>query len=178
MIFVQFSGLELVAQNLSRLDEENDQDAEGVHNSLSIIENVLEFDNNYINTLCEKTCIIEYLVLRCKRKLFDGNKLYCSEVLLMLIQSHEKCIIQLGNLESNGSDGIDLLLQCISIYRKKEIKLTDEQECFENLFLCLCGASDSKLHTSLRRILVMTSNCTSVQFLYFAVFCKDLLGSL
>lgn len=39
---VGFKGLELLVQNLSRLDESNEEDAKGVNTTMGVLENLLE----------------------------------------------------------------------------------------------------------------------------------------
>ena len=69
---------------------------------------------------------------------FDANKLYASEVLSILLQSDTENARRLGELQ--GMDGIDMLLQAVSYYRKRAPGDEDEQECVENLFTSLCTA--------------------------------------
>lgn len=122
--FVAGQGLELIVQNLSRLDENNEEDAQGVHNSLAIIENLVEINPELSVTLCEKTHILKYLLERLKAKKFDANKLYCSEILSILLQTEQN---QRRLCGIAGLDGMDLLLQAIAVYRKKEVDALDEQ---------------------------------------------------
>lgn len=113
--FLENSGLELLVQNFSRLDESSEEDAQGVHYTMQIIENLSEVSsfwlgnyliaNNHILslaaalcccrckirpslcvTICQKTQILPFLLRRLKNKAFDPNKLYCSEILCILLQ--------------------------------------------------------------------------------------------
>jgi len=78
---------------------------------------------------------MKYLLLRIsKDKLFDGNKLYASEILSILLQDIETNHKKLVEL-----DGIEILLQSISAYRKKDPESTEESEMLANLFDCLCS---------------------------------------
>jgi beta-catenin-like protein 1 len=102
-------GLELLVQNLSRLDESSEEDAQGVYNSLAVIENLVEIRPSIAVTVCEKTNILEFLLLRLKSKAFDANKFYCAEILSVLLQADAEnqrrvCCIP-------GLDGMDALLQ-------------------------------------------------------------------
>lgn len=128
-------GLELLVQNLPRLDETNNEDAQGVHDTFAIIENILEVQPTYADDLCERTGILKFLLSRLNTKVFDDNKLYASELLSIILQSsldNVKRLIQLPDL-----DGVETLLRCIAIYRRKHLDRQDEQECCENLFLSL-----------------------------------------
>jgi len=128
--------LELLVQNLSRLDEKQSEDVQAVFNTLSIIENLAEFEPQMVETITEKTDIMKYLLQHIsKDKPFDGNKLYSSEILSILLQTVEKNQKKLAEL-----DGIEILLQSISAYRKKDPETVEESEMLENLFDCLCSA--------------------------------------
>jgi beta-catenin-like protein 1 len=118
-------GLELIVQNLSRLDEANDEDAQGVYNSMAIIENLIELKPEVATLICEKTHILKFLLLRLKVKKFDANKLYCSEILSILLQSGEENQKRVCNLQ--GMDGMEALLQTIAQYRKKDPASLDEE---------------------------------------------------
>lgn len=131
---IKIQGFELLVQNLSRLDETNDEDAQGVHNTMAIFENFLEIQPDISVHLCEKTYILHYLLNRIRTKNFDANKLYCSEILSILLQSdvrNQKILCQLPT-PSDGStqnhvNGLELLLESIAIYRKKDVDIADEQ---------------------------------------------------
>ncbi len=128
-------GLELLVQNLFRLDETNNEDPQGVHDTFAVIENILEVRPAYADAICERTSILTFLLNRLKTKAFDDNKLYASEILSIILQSSAENSRRLATLD--GLDGVDALLQCIAIYRRKHLTRQDEQECCENLFLAL-----------------------------------------
>mmetsp|Transcript_23593 Transcript_23593/g.69028 ORF Transcript_23593/g.69028 Transcript_23593/m.69028 type:complete len:651 (-) Transcript_23593:125-2077(-) len=135
---VEDQGLELLVQNLSRLDESTGDDAEGIQNTLAIIENLSDIRPSICADLCEKTGILKFLLMRLKVRKFDGNKLYASEILSILVQADTKNAQRLGDL--SGTDGVDLLLQALSYYRKREPAGEEEQECVENMFNSLGAA--------------------------------------
>ena len=66
LLFSRHSGLELIVQNLSRLDESNEEDAQGVHSSLGCIENLVEVRPNVAVLVCERTHMLKFLLLRLK----------------------------------------------------------------------------------------------------------------
>jgi beta-catenin-like protein 1 len=142
--FIALQGLELIIQNLLRLNEDNEEDNIGVYNTMSIIENLIEIDSTIAKLCCEKTNIFKFLLLRLKNKKFDANKLYCSEILSILLQTDPTNVILLSNL--NDMDGIDILLQSIANYRKKEIELLDEQVYIFLLFYCFTHFDSIKYH--------------------------------
>jgi len=72
-------GLELLVENLGRLDEtkgEGSEDSDGVHATLNVLENLLDFRPAAVAAhLAEKTNILRFLLKRLKSRKFDANKL-------------------------------------------------------------------------------------------------------
>ncbi|CAH1183171.1 unnamed protein product [Phaedon cochleariae] len=125
----------LLVQNLERLDETVKEEADGVHNTLSIIENLIELRTEITNE-ATKQGLLAWLLKRLKVKApFDGNKLYASEMLSILLQDNEKNRLALGDL-----DGIDGLLQQLAFYKRHDPNSAEEHELMENLFNSLCSA--------------------------------------
>lgn len=125
----------LLVQNLDRLDESVKEEADGVHNTLSIIENLTELSADITNEAV-KQGLLAWLLKRLRLKApFDPNKLYASEVLSILLQDNEKNRVALGEL-----DGIDTLLQQLAFYKRHDPNSAEEHELMENLFNCLCSA--------------------------------------
>jgi beta-catenin-like protein 1 len=100
----------LLVQNLERLDENVAEEAEGVHNTLSIFENITEAR--------PETCVdaasqglMQWVLKRLRAKVpFHANKLYASELLSILLQSNLVNRQLLGEME-----GIDTLLQQLAV---------------------------------------------------------------
>ncbi|KAF3860061.1 hypothetical protein F7725_000316 [Dissostichus mawsoni] len=65
---------------------------------------------------------------------FDANKLYCSEILAILLQNNDNTRELLGEM-----DGIDVLLQQLSVFKRHNPSTAEEQEMMENLFDALCS---------------------------------------
>ncbi|KAK3733987.1 hypothetical protein QZH41_009843, partial [Actinostola sp. cb2023] len=125
----------LLVQNLERLDETLREENEGVHNSLGIIENMTELRDS-ISITAGVQGLMGWLIKRLKQKpAFNANKLYSSEIMSILIQNTEENRQLLGEL-----NGIDTLLQCLSLYKRYDPATSDETEYMENLFNCLCSA--------------------------------------
>ncbi|CAF1612332.1 unnamed protein product, partial [Didymodactylos carnosus] len=143
----------LLVQNMDRLDENIKEEAEGIHNSLGIIitiyltlihclflhlavvENMTEFRPVTCIDAC-KQGLLQYLLKRLKIKSpFDSIRLYCSELLSILLQNHDENRQTLGEL-----DGIDILLQQLAYYKRHDPQTSEEYEYMENLFSCLCSA--------------------------------------
>ncbi|GFR75921.1 beta-catenin-like protein 1 [Elysia marginata] len=125
----------ILVNNLDRLDENIKEEFEGVHNSLAIIENLSEFNPDVCSDIAQQG-LMQWLLkrLRIKRP-FDQNKLYCSEILSILLQDTEENRQLLGELE-----GIDDLLQLLALFKKQDPSSKDEMELMENLFNSMCSA--------------------------------------
>uniref|UniRef100_A0A2R9B3K6 Beta-catenin-like protein 1 n=1 Tax=Pan paniscus TaxID=9597 RepID=A0A2R9B3K6_PANPA len=85
----------LLVQNVERLDESVKEQVNGVHNTLVIVENMLE--------MCTKGAqqgLPQWLLKRLKaKKSFDANKLYCSEMQAILLQDNDENRKLLGELD-------------------------------------------------------------------------------
>lgn len=131
--------LDLLVANFSRLSESNESDRSGVYHALSVLENLSSRP-----TLAEKigqdTMILPWLLTRIQKteSPVTQNKQYSAEVLAILLQSSELNRTKLCTL-----DGVDILLQLLASYRKRDpIKGTEEEEFVENLFDCLTCVVD------------------------------------
>ena len=121
-------------QNLERLDEKVKEDADGVHNTLAIIENTCELKNAEICKVAGEQGLLLWLLKRVRVRQYDANKLYASEILAILLQNNETNQCLLGEI-----DGIDVLLQSLAYYKRRNPGGVDEVEMMENLFDCLCS---------------------------------------
>ncbi|XP_071512891.1 beta-catenin-like protein 1 isoform X1 [Panulirus ornatus] len=124
----------ILVHNLQRLDETQKPEADGVHNTLGIIENLAEVHPE----ICSEAGpggLLAWLLKRLRAKLpFDANKLYTSEILAICVQSHEENRLLLGEM-----DGIDVLLQQLAVYKRHDPSAIEEVEMMENLFDTLCS---------------------------------------
>ena len=127
--------LALLVQILERLDEKVSEDKEGIHNTLAIIENISEILNKPVTTAAGEQGLLTWLLKRVRIRQYDENKLYASEILAILLQDHTSNQSLLGN-----SDGIDILLQSLAYYKRRDPHSSDEIELMENLFDCLCSS--------------------------------------
>jgi beta-catenin-like protein 1 len=134
---VENQGLELLVKNLERLDEADEEDAQGVHHTMNIIENLTEVRPAICTQICECSDILKYLLKRLKVKKFDRNKLYCSEILSILTQADIENKKRVGQLAK--PDGVDLLLQVAAYYRRRDPQNLEEAECVQNVFSCLAN---------------------------------------
>lgn len=133
--FLLEQGMALVVQNLGRLDDQkSDEDAEGVTNSLSIIENLVELVPEVADQVCSDAGILKFLIARIRAKVFDAIQLHASETLSILLQASQENTHRLVAL--NGMDGLDELLQAVAPYRKRNPESLDEAVSLYKYFYC------------------------------------------
>ncbi|TNN11047.1 Beta-catenin-like protein isoform 2 [Schistosoma japonicum] len=100
-----------------------------------IVESLLEIRPD-MNVTMANQGLFSWLLRRLqKRPVFDKNKLYVSELLSILLQMDETNRRQLGEV-----DGIDILLQQLSVYKRHDPGTQEEIELMLNLFDCLCSS--------------------------------------
>ncbi|XP_022265210.2 beta-catenin-like protein 1 isoform X5 [Canis lupus familiaris] len=100
--------------------------------SIAVVDLLQELTD--IDTLHESEEGAEVLIDALAKMPFDANKLYCSEVLAILLQDNDENRELLGEL-----DGIDVLLQQLSVFKRHNPSTAEEQEMMENLFDSLCS---------------------------------------
>jgi len=103
---IQNQALELLIQNLGRLDDSGDsahgsgggggddaEKSEGVYATLNVLENLLDFRPVEVaSSLNTKTGALKYLLRKLKQRKFDNNKLYSAEILASLLASDPQVI--------------------------------------------------------------------------------------
>lgn len=124
--------MSILLQVLESLDEKNEDEAKGLHNVLGIAENLVEADPDLAEHAFKQGLLL-WILNRLKIRSFDANKLYCSELLAVLLQSSTANRSSLGNIE-----GIDTMLQALALYKRRNPQLAEEQEMMHNLFDGLC----------------------------------------
>jgi beta-catenin-like protein 1 len=122
--FLRQQGLELIVQNLLRLDESSEEDAQGVHNTFSLIESLVDLRASVAKDICKKTHILTYLLKRLRPRKCDANKLYASELLSILLQQYDSNLLRVSLTEE--VDGLDELLQAVAPFRKREPESAEE----------------------------------------------------
>lgn len=127
--------LDLLVQNLSRLDEAEDTDKQGVYFTLGIFENFASLDPELSERVVRETPLVKWLLSRLKMKGFDQNKQYASELLAILLQSSTT-----NRQKFSKEGGVDVVLQSLAAFRKRDPRDADETEYMENLFDALCSA--------------------------------------
>jgi len=124
----------LLVSNLDRLDESVREEGEGVHNTLAIVENIVEFRPEVCRDVASAG-FMTWLVKKLKVKVaFSDNKLYASEILSILLQNEPENRTSFGEMEA-----IDSLLQQLAYYKRHDPNVAEEVELMENLFDCLCS---------------------------------------
>ncbi|KAG0167587.1 hypothetical protein DFQ28_000837 [Apophysomyces sp. BC1034] len=124
--------LELLVQNLERLDEKEETDRQGIFKILGIVENLLALEPQLAERIALKTQMMEWILKRVQNKSFDSNRAYASEILSILLQENRDIRLKLADL-----GGVDTLLRVLSAYRRKDPQDEDETEMVENFFNAL-----------------------------------------
>lgn len=124
-----------MVQNLERLDEKVKEDFDGVHNVLAIVENMCEVRNQEVCVAGGEQGLLVWLLKRVRIRAYDNNKLYAAEILTILLQGNAPNQKLLGE-----KGGIDILLQSLAYYKRRDPNSADEVEMVENLFDSLCSA--------------------------------------
>jgi Catenin-beta-like, Arm-motif containing nuclear len=104
--------MELLVANLSRMNEEEDSDRQGIYHTLGIFENSIGFNPALADTVVSKTSIMTWLLARTQAKTHDENRGYASELLAILLQGNKENRVQFGKV-----DGVDILLRVLSVRR-------------------------------------------------------------
>jgi len=124
----------LLVNNLERLDESVKVESDGVHNTLSIVENIVELKPEVCKDVASAG-FMSWLIKKLKVKVpFDDNKLYASEILSILLQNEPQNRLMFGE-----QDAIDSLLQQLAYYKRHDPNQAEEIELMENLFDCICS---------------------------------------
>jgi beta-catenin-like protein 1 len=131
--------LDLLVSNFSRFNEGNEADRSGVYHALSVLEN-LASRTSLAEKIGHDTGVLKWLLGRIQKREspVSQNKQYAAEVLAILLQSSPVNRRKLCEL-----DGVDMLLQLLAAYRKRDpLKGTEEEEFVENIFDALTGVVD------------------------------------
>ncbi|GIL93422.1 hypothetical protein Vretimale_6066 [Volvox reticuliferus] len=138
---VEHNAPELLVQRLLSFKEDVEEEARAVHNCLAVVENMVEIQPDLAATFVEKTKLLTWLLRRLKRRDFDTNKQYASEVLAILMQGSVSNQARLG-----AENGIDLLLTCVAQYKSKDPSPGEEEEYMQNCFDVLCACLMQQAH--------------------------------
>ncbi|PQE11035.1 hypothetical protein CJF31_00000796 [Rutstroemia sp. NJR-2017a BVV2] len=134
--------LDLLVSNFARFDEKNESDRSGVYHALAVLEN-LASRISLAEKIVQDTGILKWLLGRIQKKEspVGQNKQYSAEVMAILLQSSALNRRKLCDL-----DGVDILLQILAAYRKRDpVKGTEEEEFVENVFDSLTCCVDEAI---------------------------------
>ncbi len=121
--------MELLVENLSRLNEAEESDRQGVFHILGqrvvrflfellltldagIFENILGFNPSLATDLVSKTKILTWLLKRIESKQHDENRGYAAEILSILLQDNPPNRVEFGK-----QDGAEVSLKVLSVCR-------------------------------------------------------------
>ncbi|GLI67804.1 hypothetical protein VaNZ11_012092 [Volvox africanus] len=138
---VEHNAPELLVQRLLSFKEDVEEEARAVHNCLAVVENMVEIQPDLAAAFVEKTKLLTWMLRRLKRRDFDTNKQYASEVLAILMQGSVSNQVRLG-----AENGIDLLLTCVAQYKSKDPSPGEEEEYMQNCFDVLCASLMQQAH--------------------------------
>ena len=126
--------LNLLYENISRLDEGIESDRAGIYHVFSVLEN-LSSRPSIAASLGQKTQLLPWLLSRIRKPetTVSQNKQYAAEIIAILLQSSSENCTKIISL-----DGIEAILQLLSPYRKRDpAKGTEEEEYMANVFDCI-----------------------------------------
>ncbi|CAJ0576127.1 unnamed protein product, partial [Mesorhabditis spiculigera] len=128
--------VECIVASFATLNETVKDDADALHNGLTVFENILDFHPAFSQD-CVQHGLFQWLLKRAtQRGTFDGNKMYASEMLALLLQTSDAAREQL----TAKVDGMELLLRALASYKRHDPTSLDEREHMENLFDGLCSS--------------------------------------
>ena len=113
------------------MDESNETDREGIYHILGVLEN-LASKSSLLDLIGSKTDFLRWLLTRIqfKEAKLSQNSQYAAEILTILLQASKP-----NRRKVISIDGIDIFLQLLSSYRKRDpAKGTEEEEYVENMF--------------------------------------------
>ncbi|OLY84130.1 Beta-catenin-like protein 1-like protein [Smittium mucronatum] len=144
------SFFQLLGSVLSSLNEDPnlddfDNDKDGVHKILEIVENISTLDSSLVHPICSEMKLLSFLTNRIQNsytskedeilRQSDFNQQYSSEILSILVQIDSNISSELiFPISENSKTGMDIILECVSKYRKKDPIDDIGFEYLENLF--------------------------------------------
>ncbi|KAK1961105.1 DUF1716-domain-containing protein [Colletotrichum sublineola] len=136
--------ISLLVSNFSRLNEDDESDRSGVYHALGVIENLLSKTTN-AEKVGQDSMLVKWLLERARRKEspVSQNKQYSAELLDIIANASPVTRQKLAEM-----DAVDVLLQLVSAYRKRDPeKGGEEEEFMENLFnalICIVDEPEGK----------------------------------
>lgn len=128
----------LLLDNIKRLDDSKQDEADTVFKSITILENFVDIDSRVLESVSEETWKSWATWLSTKfyqQSGSEGNRFYAAEIVAILLRA---C----SNFQSaflSSSEGVDMTLASIAQFKANgNPSSADEVEYFENLFDILC----------------------------------------
>ncbi|GJN88169.1 hypothetical protein Rhopal_001134-T1 [Rhodotorula paludigena] len=141
---------DLVVAQLTRLNEEDESERNGVFHTLGLIENLVSLTPQLAAPfLSSKNSFLQFLVDRLaedkKPVEYEQNRFYAAEMLALVLSLPPEVVDGVNEARYRvGKDGwMDQLLKVLSVYRKRDPVSGDETEYMENVFDALCSALSS-----------------------------------
>jgi beta-catenin-like protein 1 len=104
------SALELLADNLSRFNESEEADRQGVFQVLGIFENMIALNQEVVVLLTDKTKLMKWLLKRIASPEADANRAYSAELMSILLQQENASRQLFGKF-----GGVEVVLQVCSV---------------------------------------------------------------
>lgn len=146
---VQDGALKWIIANLGRLDPKVEEDAVGIEDILTLVENTMEIDSNASVAIVQQTSLLPWLF----QQIETNQSGRAAEVLSLVLQDSQVYstfddLTQvppyssplLDEPPSAPMDGMEILLQAIAIYRKTQPPSQVECDFLENVCLALAAA--------------------------------------
>jgi beta-catenin-like protein 1 len=146
---VQDGALKWSIANLGRLDPKVEEDAVGIEDILTLVENTMEIDSNASVAIVQQTSLLPWLF----QQIETNQSGRAAEVLSLILQDSQVYstfddLTQvppyssplLDEPPSAPMDGMEILLQAIAIYRKTQPPSQVECDFLENVCLALAAA--------------------------------------
>ncbi|KAL9712906.1 hypothetical protein Ac2012v2_004146 [Leucoagaricus gongylophorus] len=133
---VENSILDLLIDNLKRVNEAEESDRQGLFHILGIFENLVGLNPDLATVLASNSRLLPWLLNRIQAKTHDENRGYAAELLSILLQNNSGNRLQFGQ-----KDGVETVLKVLSQFRRRDPVDADETEFMENVFDALCSAS-------------------------------------
>jgi beta-catenin-like protein 1 len=134
-----------IVANLSRFNENVDDDAKAVYSSMEFFECMFDLDPSFVEYAGKESDLIQWLLKRLLEKpklVRDDNRQYASEILSIMVQD---CTSNQRICAGNG--GMDMILKAISYFRKADPVTENDKEAQQNIFI------------TLRALLLVPENC-------------------
>lgn len=137
--------LQTLLSNLERLDVNIKDEANAITNTLTIINNIIELDNENLNDT-QSVSLVNWLLINLDKALgYNTVKLSIIELLSILLCDSTRSYLdksqeKVTKLEDGLIDGMEILLRQIACYTQKVPEQSEEFEYLDQVVDCLCGA--------------------------------------